>query len=170
MNELLFEWDQNKNILNQKKHNISFEEARTVFLDDNALLIDDPDHSQEEDRFILLGFSLRAKLLVVCHCYRRSENVIRLISARKATKSESSAYTNNREWGDWDERRIWFQQRNKKSLRKKNKKQITINIDSDTIDYFKKLSANSGIPYQTLINLYLSDCATHNRTLTVSWT
>lgn len=100
MNELLFEWDQNKNILNQKKHNISFEEARTVFLDDNALLIDDPDHSQEEDRFILLGFSLRAKLLVVCHCYRRSENVIRLISARKATKSESSAYTNNREWGD----------------------------------------------------------------------
>lgn len=76
MNEPLFEWDQNKNILNQKKHNISFEEARTVFLDDNALLIDDPDHSQEEDRFILLGFSLRAKLLVVCHCYRRSENVI----------------------------------------------------------------------------------------------
>ena len=122
MNELLFEWDQNKNILNQKKHNISFEEARTVFLDDNALLIDDPDHSQEEDRFILLGFSLRAKLLVVCHCYRHSENVIRLISARKATKSEASAYTKNREWGDWDERRIWFQQRNKKSLRKKNKK------------------------------------------------
>ena len=100
MNELLFEWDQNKNILNQKKHNISFEEARTIFLDDNALLIVDPDHSQEEDRFILLGFSLRAKLLVVCHCYRRSENVIRLISARKATKSEASAYTKNREWGD----------------------------------------------------------------------
>lgn len=100
MDELHFEWDQNKNDTNLKKHNISFEEAQTVFLDEHALLIDDPDHSQEEERFILLGFSLQAKLLVVCHCYRQSNNVIRLISARKATKTEAKTYTKQREWGD----------------------------------------------------------------------
>lgn len=92
MNELRFEWDENKNISNQKKHRISFEEAQTVFYDDNALLIDDPDHSEEKERFILLGFSKRANMLVVCHCYRRSDSVIRIISARKATKNEERAY------------------------------------------------------------------------------
>ena len=92
MDDLRFEWDPNKNILNQKKHKISFEEAQTVFYDDNALLIDDPDHSEEEERFILLGFSHRANILVVCHCYRRSDSVIRIISARKATKNEERTY------------------------------------------------------------------------------
>ena len=92
MENIHFEWDENKNILNRKKHNISFEEAQTAFYDDNALLIDDPDHSLEEERFILLGFSHRANLLVVCHCYRQSESVIRIISARKATKNEEKAY------------------------------------------------------------------------------
>ena len=70
MDGIRFEWDENKNIANRKKHNISFEEAQTAFYDDNALLIDDPDHSEEEERFILLGFSHKANLLVVCHCYR----------------------------------------------------------------------------------------------------
>ncbi len=97
MEKLSFEWDESKNITNQKKHRISFEEAQTVFYDENALLIDDPDHSEEEERFILLGFSLKANLLVVCHCYRQSESVIRLISARKATKSETKTYTEYRE-------------------------------------------------------------------------
>lgn len=92
MNELHFEWDENKNIINRKKHKISFEEAKTVFFDENALLIDDPDHSEEEDRFILLGFSFRAQMLVVCHCYRQAESVIRIISARKATRTEEQAY------------------------------------------------------------------------------
>ena len=76
----------------RKKHNISFEEAQTVFSDDHALLIADPDHSEEEERFILLGFSHGAKLLVVCHCYRQSDSVIRIISARKATRKESNQY------------------------------------------------------------------------------
>ena len=97
MEELYFEWDENKNIVNQKKHKISFEEAQTVFYDEDALLIDDPDHSEEEERFILLGFSLKANLLVVCHCYRQSDTVIRLISARKATKTEEKAYREYRE-------------------------------------------------------------------------
>ena len=92
MDELFFECYANKNITNQKKHHISFEEAQTVFYDENALLIDDPDHSEEEERFILLGFSRRANLLVVCHCYRQSESVIRIISARKATKTEEKSY------------------------------------------------------------------------------
>lgn len=92
MEAIRFEWDENKNIANRKKHNISFEEAQTVFYDENALLIDDPDHSEEEERFILLGFSLRANLLVVCHCYRASESVIRIISARRATRTEEKTY------------------------------------------------------------------------------
>lgn len=92
MDILNFEWDEAKNETNKKKHKISFEEAATVFYDEEALLIDDPEHSQEEERFIILGLSKTANLLVVCHCYRASETVIRIISARKATKSETKQY------------------------------------------------------------------------------
>lgn len=92
MNEIIFEWDENKNVINKKKHGVSFEEAKTVFYDVEALLIDDPEHSQEEERFIILGFSSLANLLVVCHCYRESESVIRIISARKATQNEAKQY------------------------------------------------------------------------------
>ena len=92
METLKFEWDENKNQINQQKHAVSFEEAKTVFYDENALLIDDPDHSEEEERVIILGLSSRAKLLVVCHCYRASETVIRIISARKATRKETQYY------------------------------------------------------------------------------
>ena len=89
---ITFEWDENKNIINKKKHHITFEEAKTVFYDEEALVIDDPEHSQEEERFIILGLSKKANLLVVCHCYRASETVIRIISARKATKTETKQY------------------------------------------------------------------------------
>jgi len=92
MDEIRFEWDENKNIINQQKHNVSFEEARTVFFDDEAKVIDDPEHSKEEERFIILGLSSKANLLIVCHCYRASETVIRIISARKATKTETKFY------------------------------------------------------------------------------
>ena len=92
MDTIKFEWDENKNEINKKKHKISFEEAKTVFYDEEALLIDDPEHSQEEERFIILGLSKKANLLVVCHCYRASETVIRIISARKATKNETKQY------------------------------------------------------------------------------
>ena len=97
MDILRFEWDDNKNKLNKRKHKISFEEAQTVFYDDDALLIDDPEHSRYEERFIILGLSKRANLLVVCHCLRKSETVIRIISARKATKTEAKQYY---EWGE----------------------------------------------------------------------
>ena len=89
---LSFEWDERKNEINKAKHKVSFEEAQTVFYDDRALVIDDPEHSQEEERFIILGMSARANLLIVCHCYRASDTVICIISARKATKTESMHY------------------------------------------------------------------------------
>lgn len=92
METISFEWDENKNRINQRKHGISFEEAKTVFYDGEALVIDDPEHSEEEERFIILGLSLQANLLVVCHCCRNSDSVIRIISARKATKTENSYY------------------------------------------------------------------------------
>lgn len=91
-----FEWDKTKNILNIKKHGIDFNEAATVFLDDEALLIEDEKHSNEEDRFVLLGFSQKANLLIVCHCYRANDEVIRIISARKATKNETKQYFDGR--------------------------------------------------------------------------
>lgn len=91
MDELRFEWDPNKADSNRKKHGISFEEAQTAFYDDNARLINDPEHSQDEDRYILLGLSQVLRLLVICHVYR-DEDVIRIISARIATKSESRQY------------------------------------------------------------------------------
>lgn len=92
MESIQFEWDENKNQINQRKHGVSFSEAKTVFYDEEALVIDDPEHSEQEDRFIILGLSNNANLLIVCHCYRESDTVIRLISARKATKTESKYY------------------------------------------------------------------------------
>lgn len=94
MIKIKFEWDENKNRINQRKHGVSFDEAKTVFYDDEAIVIDDPEHSETEERFIILGLSSKANLLVVCHCYRVSETVIRIISARKATKTETKFYGN----------------------------------------------------------------------------
>ena len=85
-------WEEVKNQENIKKHNVSFEEAQTVFYDPNGKLISDPDHSIEEDRFIILGLSKNLHLLVVCHCYRENDEIIRIISARKATKTETKYY------------------------------------------------------------------------------
>ena len=92
MKAIEFNWDKNKARINLTKHKISFEEAQSVFDDDSARLIYDPDHSENEDRFILLGLSYSLKVLVVVHCYKDEENIIRLISARKATKPEEKIY------------------------------------------------------------------------------
>lgn len=89
---ILFDWNDCKNETNKKKHGISFEEAKTAFFDERAVVFDDPEHSEKEDRFLLLGMSENANLCIVCHCYRESDTVIRLISARKATKKESERY------------------------------------------------------------------------------
>jgi hypothetical protein len=87
-----FEWDEDKAKKNFKKHGISFDEAQTVFYDDYARIIEDPDHSEDEDRFLILGFSTEHKLMIVAHCYVENEKIIRLISARKAGKNESKQY------------------------------------------------------------------------------
>jgi uncharacterized DUF497 family protein len=92
MSHLRFEWDERKAGTNKTKHGVSFEEARTVFYDEYARLIDDPDHSEDEDRFVLLGMSGKLRLLLVCHCHRQEDHVIRIISARKATAHESQFY------------------------------------------------------------------------------
>jgi len=96
MKELRFEWDEKKYKLNQKKHGISFLEAQTVFSDENGLLLDDPDHSLEEERYVILGMSSKLRLLVISHTYRREDLIVRIISARKATRMEQKQY-----WSRW---------------------------------------------------------------------
>ena len=92
MGNIAFTWDRRKARSNLVKHGVSFEEAQTVFLDEYARLIDDPDHSGEEERFVLLGYSFQARCLIVSHCYREPNSVIRLISARRATTQEEETY------------------------------------------------------------------------------
>jgi uncharacterized DUF497 family protein len=92
MEEIAFSWEEQKDRQNQRKHGVSFEEAATAFADEKARLKHDPDHSQEEDRFILLGFSAKLRLLVVAHAYRQDGKQIRIISARKATRNERKQY------------------------------------------------------------------------------
>ncbi len=92
MERLKFVWDKRKDAANRKKHGVSFDEAESVFYDEHARLIHDPEHSADEDRFIMMGLSARLRLLVVCHCYRESEQIIRIISARKADRFEQQQY------------------------------------------------------------------------------
>lgn len=92
MDKIHFHWDPNKNKVNVKKHKISFEEAKSVFFDENARVIPDPEHSTNEERFIILGLSMKLNLLIVVHTYKENDELIRIISARKATKSEIKYY------------------------------------------------------------------------------
>ena len=96
MDYLGFEWDTRKAKSNEKKHGVSFEEARSAFFDDQAIVYFDPDHSEDEDRFLLLGTSYKLNQLVVCHCFREEETKVRIISARKADEEETNAYWENR--------------------------------------------------------------------------
>lgn len=91
MTRFRFEWDPEKALSNQEKHGVSFDEAVTVFIDEDARLIADPDHSEKEERFLLVGMSQALRTLVVCHCVKEADT-IRLISARKATKRERTYY------------------------------------------------------------------------------
>ena len=92
MSTLRFEWDEKKNTSNRRKHRVSFEEARTAFLHDNARVIPDPDHSEGEERFVLIGLSISLRVLVVCHCYRQTEEIVRIVSARRADQNEIKQY------------------------------------------------------------------------------
>ena len=90
--KLQFEWDENKNKINQRKHGISFDEVTSVFRDAFAIVFDDPDHSDNEERFLIIGASDKRGICLVSHCYRGQDQVIRIISARKATKTERNIY------------------------------------------------------------------------------
>lgn len=92
MKPLRFSWDPTKAESNLRKHGVSLAEAQTIFYDENAVEFYDDEHSDWEDRFLLLGLSSKLRLLIVCHCYRGEDGVIRLISARKATGQEASYY------------------------------------------------------------------------------
>ncbi len=92
MHDLRFEWDPAKARGNARKHGVTFEEAQTAFFDDLALVIDDPDHSEGDARFILLGLSVAARILVVIHAFPAAPDTIRIISARKASKAERARY------------------------------------------------------------------------------
>ena len=92
MEQLIFEWDEEKDRVNTQMHGVSFEEAKTVFFDEYAIQFYDPDHSESEDRFLLLGMSFTLKTLVVCHYFRQAETMVRIISARKADKLEQKVY------------------------------------------------------------------------------
>ena len=89
---LRFEFDERKSRVNERKHGVGFEEAESAFYDPNARVMHDAEHSSEEDRFVLLGLSAQCRMLVVCHCYREDEEVIRIISARKASRQEEAQY------------------------------------------------------------------------------
>ncbi|WP_428356957.1 BrnT family toxin [Methyloprofundus sp.] len=97
MKKLEFEWGNDKDRVKTSKHGVSFDEAQTAFYDEYAIQFFDPEHSENEDRFLLLGTSFKLKTLVVCHCFREEETVVRIISARKADKDETKAYWSERE-------------------------------------------------------------------------
>ena len=99
MNELRFSWDEEKNQKNIKKHGIDFDEAKSVFFDNDAILFDDPDHSVDEERFLIIGCSQKDNLCIVSHCYRDEDETIRIISARKATRNETNIYNEQFEEG-----------------------------------------------------------------------
>ena len=146
------------------KHGVSFEEAQTTFQDESARLIDDPDHSEDEERFVLLGYSFQARCLIVSHCYRQSDSVIRLISARRATAPRREVVLEAPMRKEYD-----FSKSRKNPYVKQLKRQITIRLDIASVEYFKKLAAELGMPYQNLINLFLRDCADEKRRPIIQW-
>lgn len=156
---LKFAWDEIKARVNENKRAVSFSEASTVFFNPHARVIDDPDHSQEEERFVILGLSQAPRLIVVVHCYREQDDLIRIISARKATKGEARWYHEGNGMRDEYD----FSSARENPYLPKLKKQITIRIDEAVIDWFRQLAEETGVPYQNLINQYLAECARTNK-------
>jgi len=164
---IAFDWDPLKAAANLRKHRVSFEEAKSVFYDEFAVQFFDEDHSTDEERFILLGMSAGAKLLLVCHCEREQETVVRIISARKATKRESAFYRGKSTMkAEYDLAKL---KSRKNPYASKLKKPVTIRLSEDVVEYFKGMAIESGVPYQSLINLYLRDCLATNRRVQIKW-
>jgi len=166
VSDLRFQWDARRNASNKRKHGISFEEARTAFTDEHGLLIDDPDHSKDEARFLLLGRQLdaaparRVSLLP----RRRRLDQDHLGSARGLLRAGNLHRTVETMRKTYD-----FSKARPNPYARRLKKQVTIRLDEDTINYFKSLADSAEIPYQTLINLYLRDCAQSGKQLRLEW-
>ena len=161
-----FEWDEQKAIQNEHKHHVTFLEAKSVFYDLGALLIHDPDHSDSKDRFMILGISQKLHVLVVCHCYRLENDIVRIVSARQATKNEMMYYRRGNGMRDEYD----FSSARENPYIPKLKKQITIRLDAQTIEYFKMMAEETGITYQNLINQYLAECAKSKKSYHYSFT
>jgi uncharacterized DUF497 family protein len=157
---LRFAWDERKNRGNRIKHGIWFEEARSVFDDPRARLYHDPEHSEAEDRFILLGVSSAARTLVVVHCYRDSDSLIRIISAGKQPRRRSALMKKEYDFSKLKELKNPYAGK---------KKAVGINLSPEVLDYFKGLADETGLPYQKLIDLYLLDCAKKRKKLAMKW-
>ena len=163
-----FEWHQAKARANFKKHKVSFEEAATVFSNEPIRIFMDTDSSTDnEDRLIAIGYSQIQRLLVVVHCYRENDEVIRIVSARKATRIErqffEEGYRMKKEYDFSKMKEV------RPSYLKKLKQQVTIKLDKDVVEYFKTLATQMDLPYQTLINLYLKECAKSQKKLSLKW-
>jgi uncharacterized DUF497 family protein/uncharacterized protein (DUF4415 family) len=166
MSEIHFEWDVRKARSNVRKHGVSFEEATSVFYDDEALMLDGPGHSEDEERFVLLGLSSVLRILVVVHCFRGGDERVspHLSPQGHLTRGGPVPGPTETMRDEYD-----FSNARKNPYAKRLKQKVTIRLDAPTIAYFKSLAEDTGIPYQTLINLYLRDCATSKRELSLDW-
>jgi len=153
---LRFDWDERKNKSNRTKHGIWFEEAQSVFDDPRGRLFYDPEHSEHEDRFILLGM----RVVVVVHCYRNSDSAVRIISARKAPEKRHAFMKKEYDFSKLKELKNPYPSK---------KKAVGINLSPEVVDYFKGLAKETGLPYQKLIDLYLLDCTKKRKKLAMKW-
>ena len=165
---ITFEWNEAKSRANLKKHGVSFEEAQSVFFDEYALQFYDDEHSSEEDRFVMLGMSNLSRVPVVCHCERASGEVIRIISLSPKSHEERTRFLSARcaMKAEYDFSKM---KSRKNPYASKLKKSVTIRLGEDVIEYFKEMAEETGIPYQSLINLYLRDCVAQHREIDLSW-
>ena len=164
MEYIHFTWSSSKDSQNLAKHGVSFEEARTAFFDEKARLMNDPEHSDQEDRFLLLGMSRKLRLLLVCHCYRGVRRRFELFRLGKPQLLSLNSI------GGLDMRKEYdFSHSVRNPYIRKLKKAISIRIDPDTIGYFKKIAEETGIPYQNLMNHYLADCASKGLRPSMTW-
>jgi uncharacterized DUF497 family protein len=157
---LRFDWDERKNKANRRKNGIWFEEAQRAFDDPLARLFDDPGRSDGEERLILLGVSAAARLLVVVHCYRESDLVIGLFPRGKQPERRPDFMRKEYDFSKLKELKNRYAGK---------KKAVGINLSPEVVDYFKALAAETGLPYQKLIDLYLLDCAKRRKKLSMRW-
>ena len=158
MDELEFTWDDQKAQSNRTKHGVSFEEAKSAFFDENARVIYDPDHSQQEDRFILLGMSDYLRLLIVCHCHRENDTIIRIISARKANKKKKKTVSGVLIMRDNYDFSKSIKNHYYNRLKNCSKKQLlTLFLDEEIVTWYKKNKEYHQTEINNLLKEYIKN-------------